>query len=267
MSTNVSSSSSAKQIDLGKYIQLRRLGAGIIDIALISYIQWWVDNVFGYMPDTHSSHDVVYGVGWGYGASFVPVVDHIWLVAIVVAYFFVQEALFSTTLGKATMGLQVVDIHGRPISIKAALIRNLARLIDAWPGLYIVGIIAARFSPNYQRLGDRWAKTYVVMGGKQMFARFSLELVWWRLALIGALIATMIAGGLGFAYTRQPVLVIQDWNLVSNNGIYTPVTPVPACGVADKSYGDNIVLNVKVDYYWLKDPQWGDGMVTYPVMY
>jgi hypothetical protein len=51
--------------------------------------------------------------------------------------------------------------------VGAAAVRNLARAVDAFPYVipYLVGAIAVRSSDTKQRLGDRWAKTVVILVG------------------------------------------------------------------------------------------------------
>jgi len=76
-------------------------------------------------------------------------------------YYIICESLLGGTLGKLALGLRVVDKDGDEISLSAALIRNLLRIVD---GLlfYLVGAIAIWSSADHQRLGDRAAHTYVV---------------------------------------------------------------------------------------------------------
>jgi uncharacterized RDD family membrane protein YckC len=81
----------------------------------------------------------------------------IWL-----AYFTVMEGLFGATVGKFATGIRVRRPDGRPIDFGASLKRNLARIIDSLPFLYLVGAILVWTSPMRQRLGDRWASTVVV---------------------------------------------------------------------------------------------------------
>ena len=77
-------------------------------------------------------------------------------------YFVVFEGLFGGTIGKLILGLRVVNAKGQTPGIGAALVRNLLRIVDALPFLYIVGIIAVLGSEKKQRIGDRAAGTYVV---------------------------------------------------------------------------------------------------------
>lgn len=51
---------------------------------------------------------------------------------------------------------------GTPCDFGAALVRNLLRIIDSQPFIYIVGIILIAATDKHQRLGDMLAKTIVV---------------------------------------------------------------------------------------------------------
>ena len=65
------------------------------------------------------------------------------------------------TIGKRLFGLRVIDVHGLRLQLPQVVIRNLLRLIDSLPLLYLVGGIAALVSRNGQRLGDLAANTVV----------------------------------------------------------------------------------------------------------
>jgi uncharacterized RDD family membrane protein YckC len=66
------------------------------------------------------------------------------------------------TVGKRLMGLRVVDAQGLRLEPSQVIVRNLLRLLDALPALYLVGGIACVFSRRRQRLGDLAAGTVVV---------------------------------------------------------------------------------------------------------
>src|SRR5205823_636692 len=65
------------------------------------------------------------------------------------------------TLGKRLLGLRVVDAQGLRLQFPQIALRNLLRVFDALPLLYLVGGIAALVSRNAQRLGDLAANTVV----------------------------------------------------------------------------------------------------------
>ena len=75
-------------------------------------------------------------------------------------YAIVAEYRFDGTLGKHIMGVVARTEDRRPITLLQAIIRNLARTVDAI-GLYLVGFIVALPSTRSQRIGDRLAKTIV----------------------------------------------------------------------------------------------------------
>ena len=66
------------------------------------------------------------------------------------------------TPGKRLVRIRVIGDSGRPITVYEALIRNLLRVVDQFPGLYVVGIISVFVTARNQRLGDVVAGTVVV---------------------------------------------------------------------------------------------------------
>jgi uncharacterized RDD family membrane protein YckC len=66
------------------------------------------------------------------------------------------------TPGKRIMLLRVVDAQGLKLEFQQIAIRNIMRLVDALPLLYLVGGAAALVSRDAQRLGDMAANTVVI---------------------------------------------------------------------------------------------------------
>jgi uncharacterized RDD family membrane protein YckC len=66
------------------------------------------------------------------------------------------------TPGKYFMKLRVVGLDGRPLPVRASLIRNLLRTVDVLPTTYAVGLCAMVVSQRSQRLGDHAAGTLVI---------------------------------------------------------------------------------------------------------
>jgi uncharacterized RDD family membrane protein YckC len=79
-------------------------------------------------------------------------------------YMTLMESRYGGSIGKRARGLRVVMEDGEPVTLEAALIRNLMRFLDALPYVvpYLVGSIVASNSPLMQRFGDRVAETMVV---------------------------------------------------------------------------------------------------------
>ncbi|WP_251343197.1 RDD family protein [Haloplanus halophilus] len=85
----------------------------------------------------------------------------LWVV-LTLGYHALCEWRFGKTIGKALVNIRVASTDGSAPSLGAALIRNVARLVDWLPSLYLVGIAGMVLSDRRQRLGDRLAGTTVV---------------------------------------------------------------------------------------------------------
>ena len=81
-------------------------------------------------------------------------------------WFFYAPVLESSelraTLGKRLLGIQVTDVAGGRISLKAALIRNALKFISS--ALVFIGFFLALFTEKKQALHDLLADTLVVNG-------------------------------------------------------------------------------------------------------
>jgi len=136
-----------------RYIGVGRRFVALLIDGLITALAW--------MPFAEtSSVDGVYSIRWD-GMDFV---IHL---ALTLAYFVVLEGAFGATIGKVVLGIRVRRPDGSRIGFGPALIRNLARVVDAFPYVipYLVGGIAVIRSDTDQRFGDRWAKTVVILVG------------------------------------------------------------------------------------------------------
>ena len=66
------------------------------------------------------------------------------------------------TPGKRLSGLRVVLAGGRPIGLVASALRNILRVIDVLPGVYLVGMLSIFITAKNQRIGDLAAGSLVV---------------------------------------------------------------------------------------------------------
>lgn len=66
------------------------------------------------------------------------------------------------TPGKRWSNLRVVCDDGSPVTFRGSALRNVLRLVDILPAVYLVGTIAIFATRNNQRLGDLAAGTLVV---------------------------------------------------------------------------------------------------------
>lgn len=85
-------------------------------------------------------------------------------VAVLWGYFFVFEAFFDgQTPGKRAFGVRAVLDGGHPLTVQAAAVRNLIRLIDLQPGLLcLVGGFVMLLDSRGRRLGDLAGGSVVV---------------------------------------------------------------------------------------------------------
>jgi len=80
------------------------------------------------------------------------------------AYYLIQEGLWSTTLGKRLLGLRVAHLNGADCGWAGAAIRTVTRVLEVNPlvlGVLPGGLVVA-FSKRHQRLGDMLARCVVV---------------------------------------------------------------------------------------------------------
>ena len=133
----------------------RRIVAALLDFVLLAVLFVIFALLFG---DSEPQDENTSGVHLSLnGGAFIA-----YLIA-VLAYYFVMEAATGKTLGKMIMGIRVVASSGAYTPMKA-FIRNLLRIIDGLPFLYLLGLIVIASSKKKQRIGDLAAGTLVVKG-------------------------------------------------------------------------------------------------------
>ena len=76
-----------------------------------------------------------------------------------VAYYVLTQRRHGRTPGKRLAGIRVVDRHGNVPTTGALVKRTIPLLIEYF---YVIAWIGMMTSPFRQRLGDRWADTYVI---------------------------------------------------------------------------------------------------------
>ena len=78
------------------------------------------------------------------------------------AYDIILETLNNgRTVGKLAAGIRVVGRNGEPVRFLASAVRNIARILDFLPLLYLIGTISIVTTPRGQRVGDLAAGTIV----------------------------------------------------------------------------------------------------------
>ncbi len=137
-----------------------RMAAGILDSILLISLLLLVSLVLATVDA------LTEGIGSWVGAVLILV----WFLTFW-GYFALFEALAGgRTPGKRRMGIRVVMDTGHPLTLQAALVRNLIRLVDLQPlGTYGVGLLFVFFGRQHKRLGDIVAGTIVVRDRPQDF--------------------------------------------------------------------------------------------------
>lgn len=87
-------------------------------------------------------------------------------------YFLLFEFFASgRTPGKMLAGIQVMQENGQSLTFLSSAVRNLLRIIDFLPLLYLLGILMIFFHPRHKRVGDLAAGTIVVYQRRSKRAR------------------------------------------------------------------------------------------------
>ncbi len=127
-------------------VLLRRLGAFVLDYIVITVVTLPIFFLIREFSDSIQSYNAV-----AYPLN----------VALIAGYHVISEAAFGWTPGKLPFGLRVVRRDGGSISLLQAFKRWVGMLVDLlFFGL--PGILAIQGTALHQRIGDQWAKTYVV---------------------------------------------------------------------------------------------------------
>lgn len=213
-----------------------RLVALILDTIFVGILSGLVTSVYGLTT--------VSGVYNPTGATYwntQTTLPAMWTAVIWIAYYTVFEAMFSATPGKALNRLCVVSFDDRPLTLTGILLRNLLRLLDVLPGMYLLGGIMVLSTAHSQRIGDFAGHTTVV------FRRHAVEPSTTRtsdrrarLALVAAVLVAL-AFSAGFDYFGRPPLEIQ------------------------KAYQEHQLMNPDLIGYSLGAPTWSWGHVRYPL--
>lgn len=138
------------------------------------------------------------------------------VVLLVFLYYFLLEALFGATLGKAIAGIQVRPATGGgKIGFRSSLFRNLLRLIDGI-GFYFLGYLVALFSKQNRRIGDYVGGTVVVQRNMAWGEKVTVLILW----MVG------VAGFSWGAYTLCPRCVdLQVARVVEQLGVERSTAP------------------------------------------
>ena len=222
--------------DQAHQARFARLVALILDTIFVGILTGIATDVYGQTMVTGTQNPNGFS-----SFSEQTVLPALWTGALWIAYYTVCEAMFSATPGKTLNGLRVASVDDRPLTLRSVFLRNVLRLIDVLPGMYLLGGVLVMSSGLSQRLGDRAGHTTVV------FRQHAVEPGTTRtsdrrggLTLIAALFLALVFSA-GFDYFGRPPLEIQ------------------------KVYEEHQLMNPQLISYALGAPTWSWGHVRYPL--
>ncbi|MBI4223883.1 MAG: RDD family protein [Deltaproteobacteria bacterium] len=131
-----------------------RAAAALFDILLLGYLYAGGALVYNFIV----WRELLRPLPWSGNHGFI---FHLLFGLLFFLYFFIQEGVFFTTIGKLFARLSVRDTMGRPAGLLAVAVRNLLRPIDLLLAGLPLWFLLEKF-PHQQRLGDLAAGTVVM---------------------------------------------------------------------------------------------------------
>ena len=135
-----------------------RIGAAIIDIILLGVVFVVMAMLLGDFGSTENED----GSSSGFSASLGTAGSIIYFIIVMGYYMGMEVQMAGQTIGKKVTGIKVVTATGQPYDWGKSFIRNILRIIDGLPFLYLVGFIVMVSSKQKQRIGDMAAGTRIV---------------------------------------------------------------------------------------------------------
>ena len=196
-----------------------------------------VNNVYGVTQVTGGT--LSNGQSGTFSYSSVTTVAWPFLVLVWLAYYIVLESLYGATIGKMLLGLCVVRVEGQPLGTSSIVARNVLRLVDALPVLYLIGGLFVLMSGNSQRLGDMVAGTTVVKRDDALESWATRHPPRGTNQVLAAALVIAALFTIGFDYFGRPPLVLEGL------------------------YNEHRLMGV-VSSYSLGPARWSRGHVSYP---
>ena len=139
-----------------------RIVAGLVDYIIIGVIAGILSILF-FIPVWVVTGPGMIGrgeVAMGWFSGMFGIIGVMWVLWLI--YFTYFEGTSGQTIGKKLTHIKVIKEDGSRCDFGSALIRNILRIVDHLPFLYLLGIILIAATEKKQRLGDILAKTIVV---------------------------------------------------------------------------------------------------------
>jgi uncharacterized RDD family membrane protein YckC len=136
-----------------------RIVAGIIDYIIIGIVAG-ILSIFLLVPWIMTGARMMGTFGPAWVGGILGIVGVMWILWLI--YFTYFEGTSGQTIGKSLIHIRVVKEDGSRCDLGSALVRNILRIIDHLPFLYLLGIILIAATDKRQRLGDMLARTIVI---------------------------------------------------------------------------------------------------------
>jgi uncharacterized RDD family membrane protein YckC len=136
-----------------------RIVAGVVDYVIIAIIAG-ILAIFVLVPLVVSGPLMMGGFGAASLGGLFGILGLMWLLWLI--YFTYFEATSGQTIGKRLTRIRVIKEDGSRCDTGSALVRNIFRIVDHLPFLYILGIILIAATEKRQRLGDMLGRTIVI---------------------------------------------------------------------------------------------------------
>ncbi|MHC0037596.1 RDD family protein [Pseudoneobacillus sp. C159] len=161
-----------------EHVQLRFKIAGIGSRATAQVIDWFILGLINF---------TIFFIAIKLQDSFIGDItyfsEYMWAIIIVVffvltwGYFaFLEFFNAGRTIGKWLMGIRVIQDNGQSITFLSAFLRNVLRIVDFLPGMYLLGMIMIFVHPKHKRIGDLVGGTIVIYERKRKKSKMKKDL-------------------------------------------------------------------------------------------
>jgi uncharacterized RDD family membrane protein YckC len=160
-----------------EHVQLRFKIAGIGSRATAQVIDWFILGLINF---------TIFFIAIKLQDSFIGDIayfsEYMWAFIIVVFFvltwgYFAFLEFFNSgrTIGKWLMGIRVIQDNGQSITFLSAFLRNVLRIVDFLPGMYLLGMIMIFAHPKHKRIGDLVGGTMVIYERKRKKAKLKKD--------------------------------------------------------------------------------------------
>jgi uncharacterized RDD family membrane protein YckC len=129
----------------------RRVAAGFADLLVLVAAFWLMAAVFGDLSRNSLTLD-----------AGMPLPTIAAYAILVLVYYTGSEWKWRATPGKLLLDVRIASADERPLTFGRVFVRQVLRVIDMLPVLYLLGFVLVEVTKRHQRIGDMAARTIVV---------------------------------------------------------------------------------------------------------